>query len=127
MDDAIEKAKQTGVAKTIFGRTRKMFDISSSNFMVRSRAERASQNMPLQGSAADIIKVAMVNIADALMKGGFKARLIMQIHDELVIDCPIQERDQVQEILIKEMTNACELSIPLVVDAVSSFRWSDGH
>lgn len=127
MQNAIESAKQTGVAKTIFGRTRKMFEITSTNFMIRSRAERASQNMPLQGSAADIIKIAMVNTFEALKKGGFKAKLIMQIHDELIIDCPIEEKDEVQKILEKEMVGACKLSIPLVVDVTSSFRWSDGH
>ncbi len=127
MQNAIESAKETGVAKTIFGRTRKMFDITSSNYMVRTRAERASQNMPLQGSAADIIKIAMVNVYDALKNGGFKAKLIMQVHDELIIDCPKDEQDAVKKILVDEMTHAAELSIPLIVDAVSSFRWSDGH
>ena len=127
MKEAIESAKQTGIAKTIFGRTRKMFDISSSNFMVRSRAERASQNMPLQGSAADIIKIAMVNVFDTLEKGGFKAKLIMQVHDELIIDCPLSEKEQVEKILIDEMINACKLSVPLVANCTSSFRWSDGH
>lgn len=127
MNNAIETARDTGVAKTIFGRTRKMFEISSSNFMIRSRAERASQNMPLQGSAADIIKIAMVNTAEALKTGGYKAKLIMQVHDELIIDCPLEEEDEVKELLVKQMSNACKLSIPLVVDAVSSYRWSDGH
>ncbi len=127
MLDAIESAKATGVAKTIFGRTRKMFEISSTNYNIRTRAERASQNMPLQGSAADIIKIAMVNVFESLKKGGFKARLIMQVHDELIIDCPISEKEEVSKILVHEMANACKLSIPLVVDAVSSYRWSDGH
>ena len=127
MKDLIETAKQTGKATTLFGRTRKMFDINASNFMVRSRAERASQNMPLQGTAADIIKIAMVNIHDSLKKGGFKAKLIMQVHDELIIDCPIEEKDEVQAIMREEMVNACKLIVPLEVDLASSYRWSDGH
>ena len=127
MNNAIASAKETGVATTLFGRTRKMFDINSSNFMVRSRAERASQNMPLQGTAADIIKIAMVNIFNALKNGGFKAKLIMQVHDELIIDCPLDEKDAVVELLKNEMEDACKLDVPLEVDAVASYRWSDGH
>jgi len=127
MNMAILKAKETGKATTLFGRTRKMFDINSSNFMVRSRAERASQNMPLQGTAADIVKIAMVNTYDALNKGGFKAKLIMQVHDELIIDSPIEEKDEVVKLLKREMENACKLDVPLEVDAAISFRWSDGH
>ncbi len=127
MNNLIQTAKDTGKATTLFGRTRKMFDINASNFMVRSRAERASQNMPLQGTAADIIKIAMVNIFDALEKGGYKAKLIMQVHDELIIDCPKSEEVAVKEILVNEMKNACSLIVPLDVDVVASYRWSDGH
>lgn len=127
MNKLIQTAKETGRATTLFGRTRKMFDINASNFMVRSRAERASQNMPLQGTAADIIKIAMVNIYDALKNGGLKAKLIMQVHDELIIDCPKDEEFRVKEILINEMKSACNLIVPLDVDVVSSYRWSDGH
>ena len=127
MDDAIANAKATGEAKTLFGRKRKMFDINASNFMVRSRAERASQNMPLQGTAADIIKIAMVSTARALKESGFKAKLIMQVHDELIIDSPLDELDDVKKLLKEQMENVYKLSVPLVVDITSSYRWSDGH
>ena len=127
MNGAIEKARETGKASTLFGRTRKMFDIKASNFMVRSRAERASQNMPLQGTAADIVKIAMVNTFNALKKSGLKAKLIMQVHDELIIDCPLDEVEEVSLILKTEMENACKLNVPLVVSQASSYRWSDGH
>ncbi len=127
MNKAILMARETGKATTLFGRTRKMFDINASNFMVRSRAERASQNMPLQGTAADIVKIAMVNTYDALKRGGFKAKLIMQVHDELIIDCPAEEAEDVKKLLKDEMENVCELKVPLVVDVTSSYRWSDGH
>lgn len=127
MEDAIAKARETGLAKTLFGRTRKMFDIKASNFMVRSRAERASQNMPLQGTAADIIKIAMVNTYNALQKAGLKAKLIMQVHDELIIDSPKQEKDEVQKILKEQMENAAKLIVPLEIDVRQSYRWSDGH
>ena len=127
MDNAIATAKETGKASTLFGRTRKMFDINASNFMVRSRAERASQNMPLQGTAADIIKIAMVNTFNALKNSGLKAKLIMQVHDELIIDCPVDEVDEVSKLLKREMENATKLDVPLVIDLTSSYRWSDGH
>ena len=127
MKIAIEKARETGVAETLFGRKRKMFDIKATNFMVRSRAERASQNMPLQGTAADIIKIAMVNTYKALEMDGFKAKLIMQVHDELIIDCPIEEKDAVCKLLKEQMESAVSLSVPLDVDVACSYRWSDGH
>ena len=127
MKNAIEKARETGIAETLFGRKRKMFDINASNYMVRTRAERASQNMPLQGTAADIIKIAMVNTFEALKKGGFKAKLIMQVHDELIIDCPIEEKNAVCKLLKEQMESAVSLDVPLVVDVASSYRWSDGH
>lgn len=127
MNNAVEIARKTGKISTILGRTRKMIDINSSNFNIRSRAERAVQNMPLQGSAADIIKLAMIKVHDALKVGGFSAKLIMQIHDELIIDCPINELEQVTKIVKESMNGAYELNVPLVCDVVSSYRWSDGH
>ncbi len=127
MDNAVKIARETGKASTLFGRTRKMYDINASNFMVRSRAERASQNMPLQGTAADIIKIAMVNTFETLKKSNLKAKLIMQVHDELIIDCPIDEKDEVVKLLTYEMENACKLKVALKVDCTSSYRWSDGH
>lgn len=127
MNNAIQLARDTGKATTLFGRTRKMFDINASNFMVRSRAERASQNMPLQGTAADIIKIAMVKTYEALKKANLKAKLIMQVHDELIIDCPNDEKEIAMQILKNEMENAVKLDVPLSVDLTESYRWSDGH
>ncbi len=127
MDDAVDKARETGKSTTLFGRTRKMFDINSSNYNIRSRAERASQNMPLQGSAADIIKIAMVNTYNALEKGGYKAKLIMQIHDELIIDCSKNEQEPVKKLLKNQMESAAKLLVPLEVEVTSSYRWSEGH
>ncbi len=127
MDNAVKIAKETGRVSTILGRTRKMVDINSSNYMIRTRAERASQNMPLQGSAADIIKLAMLKVYNALKKGSYKAKLIMQVHDELIIDCPLDEKEEVMALLKECMNTAMELKVPLVSDVVASFRWSDGH
>ena len=80
-------------------------------------------NMPLQGSSADIIKIAMINVANALSKGGFTAKLVLQVHDELIIDCPEHEAEQVKEILKNEMEKAVALSVPLTVDANIGKTW----
>lgn len=127
LDGAVQVAKATGRVSTLLGRSRKMVDITSSNYMVRSRAERASQNMPLQGSAADIVKIAMVKVAQSLQDNGLKAKLILQVHDELIVDCPKQEQQQVEQIVKKSMEGAYKLLVPLTVDVKSSYRWSDGH
>ena len=127
MQDSIETARETGRVVTLLGRTRKMSEISSSNYMVRQSAERASQNMPMQGGAADIIKLAMLKIEKRLESEGYKARLIMQVHDELIIDSPKSEAEQVREIVVTEMKNAYKMLIPLDVDSTISYRWSEGH
>ncbi len=127
MEKSINDAKETGRVTTLLGRTRKMVDINSSNYMVRQGAERASQNMPVQGSASDIIKIAMLNIENKLAIGGYKARLIMQVHDELIVDCPLTEVDEVRKIVETEMASAYKLDVPLVVDSSVSYRWSEGH
>lgn len=127
MQGSINKAKQTGRVSTLLGRSRKMLEVTSTNYMVRSMAERASQNMPLQGSAADIVKIAMIKVSDKLKEEGLKAKLILQVHDELIIDCPKAEEEEVKKIVKTEMENAYKLSVPLTVDVTSSYRWSDGH
>lgn len=127
MEMQIENAKETGKAVTIFGRSRKIPEIKSSNYLVRTRAERASQNMPLQGTAADIIKIAMVNTYKALKNGNYKSKLIMQVHDELIIDAPIDEVEDIKKLLKEQMENAVKLKVKLSVDVKSSYRWSDGH
>lgn len=127
MDSAIKKARETGRVETILGRTRRMVDINASNYMVRMRAERASQNMPLQGSASDVIKLAMIKVRNTLKEKGYKAKLIMQVHDELLIDCPKDEEQSVIMILKECMNTAYQLKVPLVCDITSSYRWSDGH
>lgn len=119
MDKNIEIAKTTGRIKTITGRIRNIPELNSSNYNIRSFGERAAMNMPLQGSAADIIKIAMINVSRALIKNNMKSRLILQIHDELVVDTAIEEKDQVRQILKEEMESAVALRVPLVVDISS--------
>lgn len=127
MQASVSLAKETGRVSTILGRTRKMSDINSDNRLVRARAERATYNMPIQGSASDIIKLAMVNVAEVLNKSGLDARLIMQVHDELIVDCKKSEQDEVLDIVKNCMSGAMKLAVPLDVDGSVSYRWSEGH
>lgn len=119
MDSNVEKAKATGRVKTITGRQRSIPELLSPNFNIRSFGERAAMNMPLQGSAADIIKLAMIGVYKAFKEQGLKSQLILQIHDELVIDTYPDEIELVKEIIADEMEGAVALKVPLVADISS--------
>jgi len=125
MEDTIAFAKKNGYVSTIFGRRRELPELSSSNFMVRAFGERVAMNTPIQGSAADIIKIAMVNIYRRLKKEGLSARLILQVHDELIIEAPLAERDHVSRLLGEEMENAAKLKVRLLADVHSGASWYD--
>lgn len=127
MDNAVKTAQETGRATTILGRTRKMTDIKSSNFQIRARAERATYNMPIQGTASDVIKLAMVKVSNALKEEKLDAKLIMQVHDELIIDSAASQKDKVFAIVKNCMENALKLSVALDTDGTMAYRWSDGH
>ena len=127
LDGLVSTARDTGRVQTILGRTRAIPDINNSNFMIRSRAERASQNMPLQGSASDIIKIAMIDVKAELEKRNLNAKLIMQVHDELVVDCPIEEVEIVKEILKDKMEHAVSLRVPLEVEVKVGYSWDKAH
>ncbi|MBQ8429128.1 MAG: DNA polymerase I [Clostridia bacterium] len=119
----VDTAKQNGYVETLLGRRRVINELKSSNFNVRSFGERAAMNMPLQGSSADIIKIAMIRVATELQKGGYKARLVLQVHDELIIDCPQNEAEEVSKILKHEMENAVSLQVPLTVEVGIGKTW----
>jgi DNA polymerase-1 len=119
----VDTAKQNGYVETLLGRRRVINELKSSNFNVRGFGERAAMNMPLQGSSADIIKIAMIHVAEKLKKGGYKARLVLQVHDELIIDCPKNESDEVAQILKREMENAVSLQVPLTVEVGVGENW----
>lgn len=119
----VEFAKQHGYVSTLIGRKRFIREINSSNYNLRQFGERAAMNMPLQGSSADIIKIAMINVANALKKAGLNAKLILQVHDELVLDCPQDEAEEAGKILKYEMENAVKLKVPLEVDVHSGKNW----
>ena len=121
----VTTANENGYVKTVLGRRRVINELKSSNFNVRSFGERAAMNMPLQGSSADIIKLAMIHVSKRLKKGGYKAKLVLQVHDELLIDCPKNEAEEVAKLLKEEMENAVSLSVPLTVDVGIGNSWFD--
>lgn len=123
MDSIVEIAKEQGYVETICHRIRKIPELKASNYNTRSFGERVAMNTPLQGSASDIIKLAMLNVDKALKDGGYKAKLIMQVHDELIIDTPIEETDAVEKILKEEMENVISLKVKLVADVSHGDNW----
>lgn len=127
METTIETAKIGGYVSTLFGRRRSIPEINSSNFMVRSSGERMARNTPIQGTAADIIKIAMVSVERCLREQKLKSRLILQVHDELIIETLLEEREQVCEILKNCMENAVTLSVPLVAETNFGSSWYDAH
>ncbi len=123
MDKNVEFARENGYVTTIFGRKRFIPELRSTKYNVRSFGERAAMNMPLQGSAADIIKIAMVNVFQRIQKEGLRARMIMQVHDELLLDCPIEEVEQASKLLKEEMESAANLRVPLVAEVATGANW----
>lgn len=123
LDLSIDLAKETGYAVTMFHRRRKVDELKSKNFMQRGFGERIAMNMPIQGTAADIIKIAMVNVYNRLKAEGLKSKLILQVHDELLIETYKSETDQVKKILEEEMTNAVDLAVPLTIDMHQGDSW----
>ena len=127
IDNQKELARQRGYAETLFGRKRYLPDIHSQNATVRSFAERNAVNAPIQGTAADIIKMAMVSIHRRLKNEGLQAQMIMQVHDELNFNVPVNEVDRVREIVVSEMQNAVHLSIPLIAECGVGENWLVAH
>ena len=125
MKRLVEEAKEKGYSETLMGRRRYLPEINSPKYMVRKFGERVAMNMPIQGTAADIIKIAMINVNKELKKGGFKSKLILQVHDELLIDSPKEEAEAVTELLKNCMQEAFELSVPLKVDVNAGKCWYD--
>ena len=127
MDAAIAKAREKGYAETVLGRRRTLRDISSRNASARQAAERDAINTPIQGSAADLIKVAMVRVADAIAARSLRAKMVLQIHDELVFDVPKEESDEVVDLVRREMTGALDFGVPLEVGIGVASNWLDAH
>ena len=127
LDDLVGTAKEKGYAVTMFGRRRPIPELASSNFMQRSFGERVAMNSPIQGTAADIIKIAMIKVWRSLRDAGLKSRLILQVHDELVIETRREEEEQVRKILSQDMQTAAELAVALEIDLHTGENWYEAH
>lgn len=123
MTDVVDKAREQGYVETLWHRRRALPELKSSNFNMRSFGERVALNMPIQGTAADIIKLAMVRVHSRLAREGLAARLIMQVHDELIVECPEEEVPRVEALLQQEMQGVAELSVPLLAEAHTGRNW----
>ena len=126
LDDTISSARSTGMVKTMFGRRRYLPDINSKNPSARSAAERTAVNTPIQGSAADLVKRAML-LVDAALRGKYQARMLLQVHDELVLEAPAAEVEAVAPIVKAQMSKAADLAVPLVVELGSGKTWGAAH
>ena len=125
MHEVTEKAKEYGYVETVFGRRRYLPELKTGNHITRAFGERVARNMPIQGTAADIIKIAMIKVDNRLQNEGLKAKLILQVHDELIVEAPQEESEKVSAILKEEMENAVNLSVPLIADAAMGKTWYD--
>ncbi len=127
MDKQIKQARDDEYVTTLMGRKRKLKEINSKNSLIRSNAEHNAINTPIQGSAADIIKLAMIKIFNRIEKEKYKAKMLLQVHDELLFEVPEKEKEKVAEIIKYEMENAVEISVPLIVDLEYGKNWSEAH
>ena len=127
MDNTVAEARECGYTLTMFNRRRYLPDLKSDNRQVRESAERIAINSPIQGSAADLIKVAMIRLSRNLKKIKLNSKMILQVHDELLFECPVQEKKEIETLVQKEMEGACTLSVPLVVDIGWGKNWNEAH
>ena len=127
LDQTVAQAKEYGFTRTLFGRIRPIPELSSSNFMQRQFGERVAMNAPIQGTAADIIKIAMIRVHDRLIREGYKSRLILQVHDELLIETAEEEKEAVIVLLEEEMRGAADLKVELAVGTECGYTWYDAH
>ena len=127
IEDTLTAARENGYVETLFGRRRYLPDIGSRNATVRSLAERTAINAPIQGTSADIIKLAMINVDRRIRQEGLKSRMVLQIHDELLFDALPEELETLKKIVVEEMENVITLSIPLTVECNHGNNWLEAH
>ena len=127
MDRVVEQGREDGYVATLYGRRRWLPELKSSNFNTRAFGERVALNMPIQGTAADVIKLAMLRVDEALRREGLAARLVLQVHDELIVECPEEEAETVRALLAREMEGVAKLSVSLAADAKIGKTWADAH
>lgn len=125
MDNMTEKAKETGYVETLFNRRRYIPELKSNNYMVRQFGARAAMNTPIQGTAADIMKIAMINVHKELKNRNLEAKIVLQVHDEMMIESPIQEAEEVKQIIKEQMENAINLNVPLIAEVSEANTWYD--
>ena len=127
MDNISIDAKEKGYVETLYHRRRYVPELQSNNFMVRSFGKRVAMNTPIQGTAADIMKIAMIKVFNELKEKNMKSKIVLQVHDEMMIEAPISEAEEVKEILKRNMENVTTLKVPLVVDVIEATNWYDAH
>jgi DNA polymerase-1 len=125
MEEVPERAREHGYVRSIYGRIRPLPGINDRNGNIRARAEREAINMPIQGTSSDIVKIAMLHVDEAIKREGLKARMLMQVHDELLIEAPADEAERAAELLRREMESAVELDVPLLVEIGTGDNWMD--
>ncbi|NCB64215.1 MAG: DNA polymerase I, partial [Clostridia bacterium] len=125
MTDVVQKAKGDGFVCTLMGRRRWLPELKSSNFNLRSFGERVALNMPIQGTAADVMKLAMIHVDERLRAEKLKARLVLQVHDELIVECPDEETELVKKLLTEEMESVMKLSVPLEASSAAGQSWAE--
>jgi len=127
MSEQVDFAREHGYVQTVLGRRRYLNGINGSNAVVRGAAERNAVNAPIQGSAADIIKIAMINIYKKLSEGNFQSKMLLQVHDELVFDVHKEELDSIKKLVKTEMENAYQFAVPLDVEIGVGQNWLEAH
>ena len=123
--NVVEQAKQDGYVSTVYGRRRWLPELKSSNFNLRSFGERVALNAPIQGTAADLMKLAMIRVDEALRREGLQGKLVLQVHDELIVECPASETEQVKALLTREMEGVAEMAVPLRADSAAGRSWAE--
>ncbi len=127
MQQIIAQGREQGYVSTLFGRRRALPELASNNFNLRAQGERMAMNTPIQGTAADVIKLAMVRVWRRLRAEGLKARLILQVHDELIVEAPAAEADKAAAVLAEEMRAAASFSVPLTAEVQRGATWLEAH
>ena len=125
MDDITKKATEEGYVETLFHRRRYIPELKSNNYMVRQFGSRAAMNTPIQGTAADIMKIAMIKVYQEIKKRGLKSKIVLQVHDEMMIEAPEEEKEEIKDIMKKCMESAVSLKIPLIADISEAKNWYD--
>ena len=123
METIVEEAKEKGYVETLYHRRRYVPELKSNNYMVRQFGSRVAMNTPIQGTAADIMKIAMINVYKKLKENNLKSKILVQVHDELLIETKIKEKEQVERVLKEEMENVIKLKVPLLAELSSGNNW----